>query len=124
MTPRFDIKKQVAKLGADSLLTSRGRIAYKLFRVRRDGSLGPLFINQRQRIPLRTRLAAEAHPTKGYAFRPGWHVCSHPVAPHLSKTGRRWYKVRIDNFIAHHRPEAQGGLWFIAQEMTVLCPTA
>ena len=96
------------------------KIAYKLFRIRRDGTLGSLFINQRQRIPLRTRLAAEAHRKKGYAFRPGWHVCSRPVAPHLSKRGRRWYKVRIDNFVAYHRSEAQGRTWFVAQEMTVL----
>jgi hypothetical protein len=32
------------------------KIAYKLFRVRKDGSLGPPFINARQRIPLRELL--------------------------------------------------------------------
>lgn len=59
------------------------RAAYKLFRRRGDGSLGPLFINKRQRIPLGEWLQAEDHPTKGYAHRPGWHCGVAPSAPHL-----------------------------------------
>jgi hypothetical protein len=38
-------------------------IAYKLFRVRRDGSIGPLFINRNLRIPVGVPLPAEAHRT-------------------------------------------------------------
>jgi hypothetical protein len=52
------------------------KIAYKLFRVRKDGTLGPLFINRPQRVPVGKALVAEDHPTKGFAFRPGWHVCA------------------------------------------------
>ena len=98
------------------------KIAYKLFRVRKDGSIGPLFINRPQRIPLGKPLAAEAHRTPGYAYRPGWHVCSRPVAPHLSKKGRRWYAVEIKEWTEHRRPANQGGMWFTANSMTVLRP--
>lgn len=44
---------------------------YKLLRLRKDGTLGPLFINARMRIPVGKWLKAESHPTKGYALRPG-----------------------------------------------------
>ncbi|MCB1466574.1 MAG: hypothetical protein KDK08_05380 [Rhizobiaceae bacterium] len=95
-------------------------IAYKLLRVRRDGTLGPLFINRKQRIEVGVRLKAEDHPTKGYAHRPGWHVCQKPHAPHLSTKGRRWYRVRIENVTRHQRPEHQGGVWYTAGAMTAL----
>ena len=64
--------------------------AFKLFKLRKDGSIGPLFINKKQRIPLNKWLTAESHLTKGYAFRPGWHVLLSPNAPHLSKKNRVW----------------------------------
>jgi len=50
--------------------------AYKLLKLRKDGSLGPLFINRKQKIPIGKWLTAECHPTKGYALRPGWHTTS------------------------------------------------
>ena len=94
-------------------------IAYKLFRQRRDGSLGPLFINARLRIPVGQWLDAECHPTKGFAVRPGWH-CSHaPVAPHLSTKGRVWCKVEIEGAEELKRPWNQGGLWYIAKRLKV-----
>lgn len=96
------------------------RLAYKLLRVRQDGTLGPLFINQRQRIPLGVTLQAEAHRTKGFAFRPGWHCTHQPVAPHLSEKGRVWCEVEIGDFTEFSRPEHQGGLWFLANQMRVL----
>jgi len=46
-------------------------IAYKLFRQRKDGTLGSLFINKRNIIPVNKWLNAESFPTKGYAVRPG-----------------------------------------------------
>lgn len=95
-------------------------IGYKLFRRRKDGSLGPLFINRKQRIELNEWYPAEDHPTKGYAHRPGWHVCSEPHAPHLSEKGREWFMVEIDDYQEHVRPECQGGIWFIANRMRVL----
>jgi len=93
--------------------------AYKLLRVRKDGSLGPLFINRRQRIPAGEWLEAEAHPTKGYAFRPGWHAAERPVAPHLSTKGRRWYQVELDGTTELKRPASQGSRWFLGKRMKV-----
>lgn len=95
-------------------------IGYKLFRLRRDGSLGPLFINRKQHIIMGVTYQSECHPTKGFAVRPGWHICSTKSAPHLSKKGRVWCKVKFSEHQEHVRPAAQGGLWFTAQSMTVL----
>ena len=96
------------------------RIAYKLFRVRQDGSLGPLFINQRQRIVPGVWYDAEDHPTKGYAHRPGWHAGGAPQAPHLSERGRVWFKVEVEDWYAFPRPQHQGTEWIIAKRMRVL----
>ena len=95
-------------------------IGYKLFRVRKDGSLGPLFINRGQRLTLGTKYVAEAHKTPGYAFRLGWHICEHPVAPHLSKKGRVWAVVEFGDWEGHERPKSQGGLWFTAGWMRIV----
>lgn len=95
-------------------------IAYKLCRVRKDGTLGPLFINARQRIPVGEWLDAEDHPTKGYAHRPGWHAVAAPEAPHLSERGRRWFVVELKGVTEHQRPAHQGGRWYIAEQMRVV----
>lgn len=95
-------------------------IAYKLFNVRKDGSIGPLFINRRQRIPMDEWLEAEDHPTKGYARRPGWHCCRTPEAPHLSEKGRQWYKVEIQDYQELVRPDSQGGKWYLAGRMKII----
>ena len=95
-------------------------IGYKLLRVRADGSLGPLFINARQRIPFGVWLPAEDHPTKGFAHRPGWHVSIAPHAPHLSMTGRAWAVVEVEDYRKLVRPPHQGGVWLIANRMRVL----
>jgi len=97
-------------------------IAYKLLKVRKDGTLGPLFINRRQRIPIGVWLDAEDHPTKGYAHRPGWHTTSMPSAPHLSMKGRAWYEVYISDYSLLKRPLYQGGLWYISKKMQVVGP--
>jgi len=97
-------------------------IGYKLFRRRRDGSLGPLFINRKQRVPVGEWLEAEAHRTKGYAFRPGWHACMTPYAPHLRQGGDRvWARVELEGCEFHDRPAAQGGTWILAGQG---CPPA
>jgi hypothetical protein len=96
--------------------------AYKLLRVRNDGSLGPLFINRCQNIPIGVWLDAEDHPTKGYKHRPGWHCTLKPYAPHLSLRGRCWYKVAIENGVKYDRPESQGGKWLLATRMRVIKP--
>lgn len=94
--------------------------AYKLLRVRKDGSIGPLFINRKQRMPIGATLQAEDHPTKGYAHRPGWHCTSKPIAPHLSLKGRTWYVVEIEDYQEIIRPKSQGGLWYLAKKMKVI----
>jgi hypothetical protein len=93
--------------------------AYKLLKKRKDGTLGPLFINCSQRIPIGEMLQAEAHRRKGYKFRPGWHCMCKPEAPHLTNKGRVWCEVEILEFEEEHRPESQGGLWYLAQKMRV-----
>jgi hypothetical protein len=95
-------------------------IAYKLMRKRRDGSLGSLFINKKFKYPLNEWLVAEAHETKGYAFRAGFHCCLSPEAPHLSLKGRIWVKVEVDDYELYNRPLSQGGVWILAQRMMIL----
>jgi len=95
-------------------------IAYKLFRKRKDGTYGPLFINRKQKLITDYWYDAEEHPTKGFAYRPGWHCCAEPLAPHLSKKDRVWCVVKIDDYTRHQRPEAQGGLWFTANSMQII----
>ena len=102
-------------------------IAYKLLRVREDGTLGPLFINRQQVIPLNQWLQAEGHQTKGYAFRPGWHAALTPNAPHLktelaSGEKRRWYMVEMINTNTYDRPASQGGTWVLGSAMRVMKP--
>lgn len=95
-------------------------IAYKLFKQRKNGTIGPLFINRRLVVPVGEWLDAEEHPTKGYAFRPGWHAAEKPVAPHLSSKGRVWAKVELSGATQLRRPASQGTTWWIAQRMRVL----
>lgn len=94
-------------------------IAYKLLRVRNNGTLGPLFINKTQVVPVGKWLQAECHPTKGYAVRPGWHCTAKPEAPHLSKKGRVWCEVELKDVVSFTRPVTQGGQWFLAEKMKV-----
>lgn len=95
-------------------------IAYKLVRKMKDGSLSSLFINKRGRLPLGIWLQAESHPTKGFAYRKGWHCTLQPVAPHLSTKDRVWVEVEIRDTEFYDRPESQGGTWVLAQQMKVL----
>ena len=95
-------------------------IAYKLLRLRKNGTLGPLFINRRQIIPVGEWLKEEAHKTKGYAFRPGWHCCAKKEAPHLSEKDRVWAKVEVKDYTTFERPKSQGGLWVLANNIKVL----
>ena len=94
--------------------------AYKLFKQRKDGSIGPLFINAKMRVPIGEWLNAEDHLTKGYAHRPGWHAGREPKAQHLSENGRTWYEVEIEDFVPFKRPKNQRGEWLIAKRMKVI----
>lgn len=95
-------------------------IAWKLFRQMKDGKLAPLFINKKQRLEYNTWYNAEPHKTKGFAFRPGWHVTAQPVAPHLSEKGRVWKRVEISDYTILERPVSQGGTWYLANRIMVL----
>jgi hypothetical protein len=101
------------------------REAFKLLAVRKDGTIGPLFINRKQRLPIGEWLQAEDHPTKGYAHRPGWHCTAQPRAPHLTlnpvnQRPREWFRVLVEDYEEFIRPDCQGGIWLLAQRMKVL----
>jgi hypothetical protein len=95
-------------------------IGYKLFRKRKDGTYGPLFINRRQKLTTNEWYEAEAHPTKGYSVRPGWHICNEKSAPHLSTRDRVWCRVQFFEANSINRPASQGGLWWLANRMRIL----
>jgi hypothetical protein len=101
-------------------LVSKVTEAYKLLNKRKNGTLGPLFINRRQVIPFNKWLQAEDHPTKGYAHRPGWHAAPKPYAPHLTEKGRVWCRVELTGAELLERPASQGGAWYLARRMRVL----
>lgn len=99
--------------------------AYKLFRLRKDGSLGSLFINRKQVIDVGVWYEAEDHPTKGFAHRPYFHMCSQPIAPHLSmelKSGeqRIWAECEMEDYEVFDRPATQGGIWYLAGKIKVV----
>lgn len=95
-------------------------VAYKLIRKLADGSLSPLFINKKSRIPVGVWLEAEEHPTKGFAVRKGWHCTVQPSAPHLSTRGRVWVQVEVEQYELYTRPASQGGTWVLAQRMKII----
>lgn len=95
-------------------------IVYKLFRLRKDGSIGPLFINARLRMKIGEWMPAEFHPTKGYAVRPWWHCCALPIAPHLTEKGRVWAACEVDEYMTYFRPQNQGLKWILAKKIKVL----
>ena len=108
------------------------KIVYKLFKQRKDGSIGPLFIDAKQKIELGKWLNAKCIPTNGYALRPGWHCAETPEAPHLKEEGRVWAECEVFDFELPYsptaptggfyyfkRPSHQGGKWIIAGELKV-----
>lgn len=94
--------------------------AYKLVRKLKNGSLAPLFINQRHRFEIGVTYKAESHKTKGFAYRPGWHCCLKPEAPHLTEKNRVWVEVEISGTKLYDRPESQGGTWVLADTLKVV----
>jgi hypothetical protein len=96
------------------------RTGYKLFRLRKDGTLGSLFINRRAKLPIGEWMVSEEHPTKGFAFRPSWHVLAEPNAPHLSTKDRVWYKVEMQGTEEMKRPPSQGGIWYLADKIRII----
>ncbi len=95
-------------------------IGYKLFRKRSDGTYGPLFINKKLKMVENVVYHAEEHPTKGYTYRPGWHICRTPNAPHLSTKGRVWCIVEFEHKQTLNRPEYQGGIWYLGNTLKII----
>lgn len=95
-------------------------MAYKLMKLRKDGTLGSLFLNAKQAYPVGEWMQAENHKKKGFAERPGWHCTLIPSAPHLSTTGRVWVKVEVDDYATFDRPESQGGKWILANRIKII----
>lgn len=95
-------------------------IAYKLFRVKKDGGITPLFINKTKELETNKWLQAECHPTKGFKVRPFWHCTSQPIAPHLSTKGRKWFKIEMEDFNEFNRPSSQGGLWYLSNKIKII----
>ena len=96
------------------------KTVYKLFRRRKDGTLGPLFINRRQVIEIGQWHEAGDYPTPGYAHRPGWHAALKPHAPHLkmkpkNDNERVWVECDVLDYEEYDRPESQGGTWILAK---------
>jgi hypothetical protein len=95
-------------------------VVYKLVRKMKDGSIAPLFINKKFRFSLNEWIEAEEHPTKGFAYRPGWHCTLKMNAPHLSEKNRVWIKALAEGCEYYDRPESQGGTWVLAKRIKVL----
>lgn len=93
---------------------------FKLFRKRKDGSYGPLFINRRLKLVPGVTYHEEDHPTKGFAHRPGWHICHAPYAPHLSIKGRVWCEVEFVLKAVCDRPQSQGGTWYLGRTIKIV----
>jgi hypothetical protein len=95
-------------------------IAYKLFRVKKNGDLTSLFINKTKVLEVGVWMEAHGYPTPGYVYRPYWHCTSSPHAPHLSLKGRAWYEVEMEDFTEFKRPECQGGIWYLAKQIKII----
>jgi hypothetical protein len=98
-------------------------IAYKLFRIRKDNTIGSLFINKKEKLPINKWLEAKSYPTKGFTLRPYWHCTLNPIAPHLTMKDRKWFKVEINNYIEMKRPLQQGGSWLLCKKIKILNET-
>ena len=93
---------------------------WKLFRKMKSGSIRSLFIHNKIDLASGVWLEAGCYPTKGFAVRPGWHVCKKPEAPHLTTKGRVWREVEMTGIKEFSRPECQGGTWLLASRMKIL----
>lgn len=104
------------------MVIKKHKTAYKLFKVRKDGSLGSLFINPKARHKTGVWLKSSTYPTDGFKIRSGWHCLGRPKAPHLSNKGRQWFKIVIKEYQKLERPKSHGSMWFLARKMKILKP--
>lgn len=101
-------------------------VAFKLVRVREDGSLGSLFVRRSRRLPVGKWIKADlkVRPRDRVAgggvlkLRPGWHAAEKPALAHLTRTGRAVFKVRLRKNVKRHiGPQ---GVWYTADEMYIM----
>lgn len=97
-------------------------LAYKLFTVRKDGSIGSLFINTKERYEIGQWMKSTGYKTAGFQYRPGWHSLREPKAPHLTIKNRGWFIVEIEDYTSHTRPANQGGQWYLSDKLRILRP--
>lgn len=95
-------------------------VAYKLFKKRKNGSYGSIFIDKKKELKLDEWYDAELHETKGFLPRLGYHCLPTANVPHLSTKGRVWLKVEIKDYEILNRPASQGGKWLIAKKIKLL----
>lgn len=76
------------------------KIGFKLFEMRDDGKLFPLFIGKQQETPFNEWVPAEIIMNhKGFAHRPGWHIgATTPSAPWLMSTDGTYKSQRGKRF--------------------------
>lgn len=97
-------------------------ICYKLVRLRKNNTLGSLFINRKAILPLNKWIDSKFFPTKGYAERFGWHCTYYPYAPHLKQDNqtRVWVKCEVEECTEYIRPKSQGGIWVLANKIKII----
>lgn len=102
---------------------------WKLFQLRKDGTLRPLFLDTGETLPYNVWIEAQDNTSlarkKGLQPRPGWHATLLPNAPHLklelaSGEKRIWARVKLRGVTLYERPESQGGTWVLAREMMLI----
>lgn len=76
------------------------KTGYKLFEMRDDGKLFPLFIGKTQETPVNQWVPAEIiMEHKGFAHRPGWHIgATMPSAPWLMSADGTYKSQRGKSF--------------------------
>jgi hypothetical protein len=95
-------------------------LAYKLFRLKSNGSITSLFANKSRELPIGEWMDAECHPTKGLKERPFWHCTAEMNAPHLSPEGRVWMLVEMQDYSEMIRPSNQGEKWYLASRIRII----
>lgn len=102
---------------------------WKLFQLRADGTLRPLFLDTGDTLPYNEWIEAKDNTSlarkKGLQPRPGWHATLSPCAPHLklelaSGEKRIWVQVQLRGVSLYDRPESQGGTWALAKELMIV----
>ena len=94
--------------------------AYKLLRVRADGTLGSLNTDIGRKLPIGEWLRAGNHARPGRTPHPGWHALTEPASKHFRDfPGRKWYRVELQNVTPYPRPDE---MWLVAECMRILAP--